>query len=110
MLCVIWAIAVLGVFSRILWLNAPRWLYTLMYVGMGWLVVVQRGAFSAGVSRTVLDLVIAGGLTYTAGAVIYALKRPNFYGGKVGFHEIWHLFVIGGSAFHFAAVYLLVRR
>jgi hemolysin III len=109
MLLLIWVIAVLGVAGRVLWLSAPRWLYTAMYVAMGWAVLIQGSAFVGGLEADVFYLVVAGGLTYTAGAVIYALKRPNFFGGRVGFHEIWHLFVIAGSAFHYAAVYLVAR-
>ena len=107
MLVAIWAIAAVGMFSRIVWLGAPRWLYTAMYVGLGWVVVVQGQAFLQGMTTEVTMLVVAGGLVYTAGAIVYATKRPNLFGGRFGFHDLWHLFVLGGSGCHFAAVWAL---
>jgi hemolysin III len=106
---IVWSVALIGILMRITWLGAPRWLYTAMYLGMGWIGVLQAGAFRRALPSTVLALIVAGGLTYTAGAIIYALKRPNFLPGRFGFHELWHLFVLAASALHFAAVYVLVR-
>jgi hemolysin III len=109
MLVLIWAIAAVGMLSRIVWLGAPRWLYLTMYLGMGWVVVIQGRALLQGLASHVTALVVAGGLVYTAGAIIYAAKRPNLFGGRLGFHDLWHLFVLGGSGCHFAAVYVLSR-
>jgi len=108
-LAIVWAIAIVGIIMRITWLGAPRWLYTAMYLGMGWIGVLQAGTFRRALPSTVIALVVAGGLTYTAGAIIYALKRPDLLPGRFGFHELWHLFVLAASAFHFAAVYVLAR-
>ena len=106
---IVWSIAILGIIMRIAWLGAPRWLYTAMYLGMGWIGVLEAGTFRRALPPDVIGFVVAGGLTYTAGAVIYALKRPKLWPGRFGFHELWHLFVLSASALHFVAVFLLAR-
>ena len=75
---------------------------------MGWMFVVQGPRGFHALPGLALGLVLAGGLTYTLGAVVYALKRPNPFPPVFGFHEIWHLFVLAGSALHYAAVAALV--
>lgn len=109
MLAAVWGVALVGIAMRIFWLGAPRWLYVAVYLAMGWMGFLKAEAFYRGLPGAVLALLAAGGLTYTFGAVIYGLKRPNPLPGRFGFHEIWHLFVLLASVFHFAAVYLLVR-
>lgn len=105
-MAVIWSVALLGIVMKICWLNAPRWFYTSLYVLMGWAIVFDWKAFD-GLPRGCLGLIAAGGISYTIGAGFYALKKPNL-SERFGFHEIFHLFVIFGSAFHFSAVYLYV--
>ena len=107
MLATIWAIALLGIALRALWSGAPRALSTAIYVAMGWLVVVRGPCALSALPRGVLALVLAGGVTYTLGAIVYATRRPNPVPRVFGFHEIWHLFVLGGSALHYAAIFLL---
>jgi hemolysin III len=103
MLGVMWGLAFAGVIMKLTWRSAPRAIYTLMYVGMGWSVL---GAFHALRSLPMISLacVIGGGIVYTLGAVIYALKWPNPRPPTLGFHEIWHFFVLGGSVLHFIAI------
>jgi hemolysin III len=108
MLCAVWAVAFAGIAFRLIWLTAPRALYTVMYVAMGWMFAVQGPRAFQALPTTVIALLLAGGLTYTAGAVVYAWKRPDPFPAVFGFHEIWHLFVLGGSAFHYAAIAALV--
>lgn len=103
MLAGIWGAATAGIAMRLLWRQAPRALYTALYVAMGWMVVLRWRDVERALPITVLVLVVTGGLVYTLGAVVYALRRPNPL-PRFGFHEIWHLFVLGGSALHFAAV------
>jgi hemolysin III len=105
---VVWGLAAAGIVMRIAWLGAPRWLYTGMYLGLGWIGVLQAGAIRQSLPHSVLLFIVLGGLTYTAGAVIYALKRPNLYPDRFGFHGLWHLFVLAASAFHFAGVWALI--
>lgn len=103
----IWAIAFAGIAFRIVWMSAPRVLYTVMYVAMGWLFVVRGPSGLHALPTAALAFIVAGGLTYTLGAVVYALKRPNPFPRVFGFHEIWHLFVLGGSALHYVAIVIL---
>jgi hemolysin III len=109
MLAVIWGLAAIGIALKVAWRGAPRLLYTSIYVAMGWLAVVRWSDVVHGLPRLALGLVVAGGITYTLGAVVYATKRPDPKPNVFGFHEIWHLFVLGGSALHFAAVAVLAR-
>lgn len=98
-------IAVAGIIMKILWFNAPRWLYTLFYVGMGWLAVIALPPLVRSMPVGGIVWLLIGGVFYTIGAVIYALKRPNPIPGRFGFHEIFHLFVLAGSASHFWLMY-----
>jgi hemolysin III len=109
MLSVVWGLAVAGIAMKLAWRRAPRLVYTAVYVAMGWLVVVRWSTVAHRLPSLALTLVVAGGVTYTLGAVVYACKRPDPYPQRFGFHEIWHLFVLAGSALHFAAVAVLAR-
>jgi hemolysin III len=100
----IWTLALCGVLLKIFWMSAPRWLSVVLYLGMGWVAVIAAPALFRAVPAEGMAWVLAGGLTYTAGALVYGLKRPNPLPGVFGFHEVWHLFVLAGSACHFWAV------
>lgn len=108
LLILIWSIALLGVGFRVLWLSAPRWLYTLLYVGMGWAAVGWLGQFWATGGPAVVLLIMAGGLVYTLGAVAYGLKRPNFSPGWFGFHEVFHACTIIAAVLHAIAIGLAI--
>jgi hemolysin III len=103
-----WGAAAVGIVFKLAWRGAPRALYTAIYVAMGWSSVLFAPALVSNLPRAALALVVAGGVTYTCGALVYAVKRPNPFPRVFGFHEIWHLFVLGGSALHYAAVALIV--
>ncbi len=107
MLSVAWLLAALGVVLKIVWLDAPRWLSTLCYGVLGWLVIIAVWPLALSL-QTGLIWLIAGGCFYTAGAVMYGLKRPNPLPGVFGFHEIFHLMCIGGSLCHFWLIYRYV--
>ncbi|MCL5964404.1 MAG: hemolysin III family protein, partial [Deinococcus sp.] len=102
---VVWGLAVLGVALKVITLNAPRWLYTLSYLGLGWLAVFLVPKFDLPASSLVL--IAVGGLAYSVGAVVYAIKKPNPLPGIMGFHGLWHLFVLVGSVSIYAAVLVL---
>jgi hemolysin III len=104
MLAAVWGAALAGIVMRAAWRGAPRAIYTALYVAMGWMIVLRWPEVRRAVPSAALFLVVAGGVTYTVGAVVYALRRPDPFPRVFGFHEIWHLFVLGGSALHFAAV------
>ena len=96
----VWAIAIFGILLKIFWFNAPRKLSTLIYVVMGWLVIVAFFPLIRAIPPQGLTLLVLGGVAYTVGAVVYALKLPFLNFKFFGFHEIFHLFVIAGSTFH----------
>lgn len=104
MLALIWGIAASGVLFKVFWINAPRWLYTGIYLGMGWLSVIILRSVITGTGWSGFLLLLAGGISYTVGAVIYGLKKPNI-SRLFGFHELFHCFVLAGTAFHYFMVY-----
>jgi len=104
LLGLIWSLALCGVLLKALWMDAPRWLSVVLYLGMGWIAVIATPALLRAVPPGGIIWVLAGGLVYSAGALVYGLKRPNPVPGVFGFHEVWHLFVLAGSACHFWAV------
>jgi hemolysin III len=104
LLGVIWSLALCGVLLKIFWMGTLRWLSVALYLGMGWVAVIAAPALFLAVPAGGMIWVLGGGLLYTAGALIYALKRPNPAPGTFGFHELWHLFVVAGSACHYWAV------
>jgi len=105
---IIWGIAIFGIMVKIFWLHAPRWLSTLLYVGMGWVAIFIYKPLSQNLSSQSIDWLFTGGLVYTLGAIVYATKWPNISVKYFNFHDLWHLFVLGGAACHFVsiAVYL----
>jgi hemolysin III len=104
LLGLIWSLALCGVLLKVLWMDAPRWLSVVLYLGMGWVAVIAAPALFRAVPPGGISWVLAGGLVYSAGALVYGLKRPNPVPGVFGFHEVWHVFVLAGSACHFWAV------
>jgi hemolysin III len=104
LLSMIWGLAVCGILLKLFWMEAPRWLSVALYLGMAWVGVIAAPALFLAVPTGGIVWVLGGGLLYTAGALIYGLKRPNLVPGMLGFHELWHLFVLVGSACHFWAV------
>jgi hemolysin III len=104
LLSLIWGLALCGVLLKVLWMGAPRWLSVALYLGMGWVAVVAAPALLRSLPTGGIAWVLTGGLVYSAGALIYGFKRPNLIPGLFGFHELWHLFVVAGSACHFWAV------
>jgi len=103
----IWGCAVAGFFLKLFWMSAPRWFSTAIYVLMGWLVVVATYPLLHSVSDAGLLWMLAGGLFYTVGAILYATKWPRLWPGVFSFHEVWHLFVMAGSLCHFFSIYTL---
>ena len=104
LLGLIWTLALCGVALKLLWMEAPRWLSVGVYLAMGWLAVIAASAIFRTIPYGGIAWILGGGLVYSAGALIYALKRPNLVPGVFGFHELWHLFVLAGSACHFWAM------
>jgi len=106
----IWGLATLGIFLKFFWLQAPRWFSTMIYILMGWLVVVGIWPLIQALKLGGFMWVLIGGLFYTVGAIIYALKKPDPWPNIFGFHEIFHIFVMLGSFSHFWVMYRYVAR
>ena len=106
LLTVVWVGALVGILLRVFWMGAPRWLYVPIYLALGWVAVWFLPDFGWDGSPAIMWLVIAGGLSYTLGAIVYGTKRPNPSPRWFGFHEIFHLGTVGGYVCHFIAVAL----
>ncbi|GAA2308210.1 hemolysin III family protein [Glycomyces scopariae] len=109
LLTVIWTGAALGVLFRILWHDAPRWLYTALYIVLGWSAVAVTPQLLAGAGLTATILIYTGGVLYTIGALVYALKKPNPSLQWFGFHEVFHAFTLAAYTAQFTAVALVVQ-
>src|SRR5918999_4257613 len=102
LLVAVWLIALAGIPFKLFFLDAPVWLSTGSYLAMGYLALVALGPLVQATSITGVLWLVAGGVAYTVGAVIYSCRRPDPFPGRFGHHEIWHLLVLVGSACHFA--------
>lgn len=101
--------ALFGIGFRVFWIDAPRWLYVLLYLVLSWAAVMYLGDLLA-TNATMMVLVLVGGLCYTVGAVVYALKRPNPFPGHFGFHEIFHALTLVAFLCHWTAILLIVLK
>lgn len=101
LLITIWGIAITGIIMKLLWFDAPRWLYTLFYLIMGWLVIIAFWPMIKTIPAAGMAWLVSGGILYSIGAVIYGTKWPPLRSKIFGFHEIFHLFVLYGSFCHF---------
>ena len=104
MLSIIWSLALIGIVVKVFYIRAPRWLNAGIYLLMGWLCIAAIGQMLTALPVWVLLWLIAGGLFYTFGAIVYITRIFNFVPGVFGFHEIWHIFVMLAAAAHFVAV------
>jgi hemolysin III len=107
LLVIVWLAAVAGIVLRMVWFERPAVLGAVVYLGCGWLAVVHPVAFMRALTPLELALLAAGGLLYTAGAVVFAIGRPNPWPATFGFHEIWHLCVVAAALCHWVAIYVL---
>ncbi|KAA9087340.1 PAQR family membrane homeostasis protein TrhA [Microbacterium radiodurans] len=106
LLSLVWGGAIAGIVFRVFWINAPRWLYVALYLALGWAAVMYIvPLFEA--NAAMMILVIVGGLLYSGGAVVYALKRPNPWPGHFGFHEIFHVCTVLAFLCHWTASLLI---
>jgi hemolysin III len=103
-LAVIWGLAASGVILKLFVMGMPRALTAGIYVAMGWLSLAARREFLKALPPSSLGWLLAGGILYTVGALIYATKKLDFLPGSFGFHGLWHLFVLAAAAAHFVAV------
>lgn len=106
LLVLVWSGALLGILFRVFWINAPRWLYVALYLLLGWAAVMYMVDLM-NANFAMMVLVIVGGLLYTGGAVVYAMKKPNPWPGRFGFHEIFHVCTVLAFLCHWAACLLI---
>ena len=107
LLSIVWAIAIAGILIKAFWVYCPKWVSSVLYIGMGWTCVLAFTQLLNNLSPAAFGWLLAGGIIYTVGGVIYALKLPLFNSRHKNFgsHEIFHLFVMAGSACHFVVMY-----
>ena len=107
LLCIVWAFAIVGILIKAFWVFCPKWVSSVLYIGMGWTCVLAFSTILDNLSAAAFGWLLAGGIIYTVGGVIYALKLPIFNSKHKNFgsHEIFHLFVMGGSICHFVVMY-----
>jgi hemolysin III len=108
LLVIVWIGAVAGVLFRVFWVSAPRWLYTPIYVALGWVAVFYMGPLLHFGGPTIVTLIAVGGLLYTLGAVIYGIKRPNPSPRWFGFHEVFHTLTVAAFTVHYIAASMTV--
>lgn len=110
LLSLVWGIAIVGILIKAFWVYCPKWVSSILYIGMGWTCVLAFTQILNSMSPAAFGWLLAGGIIYTIGGVIYALKLPifNMKHKNFGSHEIFHLFVMGGSACHFIVMYAFV--
>ena len=101
----VWAVALIGIVFKVFWISSPRWLSALMYVFMGWIMIVGIVPLVRSLQAGALFWLFTGGVLYSSGALIYAMKRPNPIPRILGFHEIFHIFVMLGTLAHFWTIY-----
>jgi hemolysin III len=103
-LCIVWGGAVVGIALRQLWLDAPKWVIALPYVVVGWAAVAVLPQLFRALGGTGFTLLLIGGLAYSGGAAVYALKKPNPVPGVFGYHEVFHACTIVGAVLHFVVI------
>ncbi|MCI7812994.1 MAG: hemolysin III family protein [Robinsoniella sp.] len=106
----VWTIAIVGIIIKAFWITCPKWFSSVLYIAMGWVCVLAFTQLLNSLPPAAFAWLLAGGIIYTIGGVIYALKLPIFNNRHKNFgsHEIFHLFVMGGSICHFIVMYVFV--
>lgn len=105
LLIVVWSIAFIGLFVKLFWINAPRWICSGLYIAMGWTAIFVIKPIITYLDFMATFWLFLGGIIYTIGGVIYGLKKPNFNFKNFGFHELFHIFILLGSLCHFIMIY-----
>ena len=107
MMLAIWGVALVGIVLKVAWIQMPRWLGTALYIFLGWFALFVLVPLYYALSLAGFLLLVGGGVMYTVGGVIYAIKKPNL-SKSFGFHELFHIFVILGSLCHFICVFFFI--
>lgn len=99
-----WSLVFSGIIFKLFFINAPRFIGTMIYLAMGWIVVIPVKQLYTNMPADIMSFLVAGGLAYTFGAIIYAAKKPNPLPEYMGFHELFHFFIVAGAMFHLIMV------
>lgn len=110
LLALVWGVAIAGMLVKAFWITCPKWFSSMLYIAMGWICLLVFGTLWDSLPHAAFGWLLAGGIIYTIGGIIYALKLPIFNSlhKNFGSHEIFHLFVMGGSICHFIFMYFYV--
>ena len=103
-----WLLVIIGLVYKLVYIQGPRWLSTLIYVLMGWMALIPLYQLIIAMPAPAFWMLLAGGIVYTAGGLIYALKKPNPSPGFFGFHEIFHLLILLGALLHYLVIYIAI--
>ena len=109
-LAVVWSGALLGVALNLVWVDAPKWFSAVVYVSLGWVAVVAFPALVSQLGATATGLIVLGGVLYSAGAAVYALRRPDPVPEVFGYHEVFHALVIAAAVAHYGVVAFCVLQ
>lgn len=109
LLILTWLVAGIGIIQAFFWSKAPKWFRSMIYVSAGWLVIPFISELRVNLSSEILHAIFIGGVIYTLGAIVYALRRPNLIPNIFGYHEVFHLFVVVAAGFHFYAIAQLIH-
>lgn len=107
---VVWGIAAAGIMAMLVWRSCPHWVRVTLYILMGWIAIIALGPMRAAIPPAGLWWLIGGGIAYTGGVVFYATEWPKRWPGVFDGHDVWHLFVMAGSACHYVLMYFFVAR
>lgn len=108
LLILVWSITLVGTFIKLFWITAPNWVSSMLYISMGWVAVLVLSPLTNKMPAGGMYWLVTGGILYTIGGVIYALKRPNINKTYFGFHELFHIFILAGSLCHYIMMYFYV--
>jgi hemolysin III len=108
-LAVEWSLALIGVLANVFLGGGPHWLRVSLYLIMGWLALIAMPQLQASLPPQAITWLVAGGITYTLGTIIYATERPRLWPGKFAAHDLWHLFVLAASACHFVLMLYIAK-
>lgn len=109
LLTLTWSVVAFGIFQSLFWIKAPKWVSAILYLFAGWVVIPFWQEFKLVLSSDQISFIIMGGVSYSLGAIAYALKKPNPIPNVFGYHEVFHVLVIVGAMLHFLAVNSLVK-
>lgn len=104
LLTVVWTLAGFGVLLKTFWPDSPRWLGVGLYLGLGWIGVIAAWPLVTNLSPTGVALLVAGGISYSVGSIVYARRWPDPNPRLFGYHEVFHAFVVVGSVLHFTLI------